>query len=78
MFEDILKKALENGVFVVFLMFIAYQLKQDQEAMTKAAEARRAKGEKMLIETIEKVARQRDQKIEELIDCYNSRLRNEQ
>ena len=77
MFEVIFKKALENGVFVVFLMFISYELKMDQKAMTQAAEARRQKGEKMLIETIEKVARQRDQKIEELIDCYNSRLRDD-
>ncbi len=77
MFEEVLKKALENGIFIVFLIFVAYDMKQDQKAMTQAAEIRREKGEKMLIETIEKVARQRDQKIEELIDCYNSRIRDD-
>jgi hypothetical protein len=80
MFEELLKdglkKALENGVFVVFLIWLAYDMKQDQKQMVIASELRRQKGEKVLIETIEKVAKQRDQKIEELIDCYNSRLRD--
>ena len=79
MFEDVfkeaLKRALENGIFVVFLMLLFYDMKQDQKQMVVNAELRRQKGEKIMIETIEKIAKQRDQKIDELIECYNSRIR---
>ena len=50
-------------------------MKQDQKQMVVNAELRRQKGEKIMIETIEKIAKQRDQKIDELIECYNSRIR---
>ena len=79
MFEDVfkeaLKKALENGIFVVFLILLFNDMKQDQKQMVVNAELRRQKGEKIMIETIEKIAKQRDQKIDELIECYNSRIR---
>ena len=74
-FKEALKKALENGIFVVFLILLAYDMKQEQKQMSVNAELRRQKGEKIMIETIEKIAKQRDQKIEELIECYNSRIR---
>lgn len=76
-FKEALKKALENGIFVVFLMILAYDMKQDQKQMVVNAELRRQKGEKIMIETIEKIAKQRDQKIDELIECYNSRIREQ-
>ena len=75
-FKEALKKALENGIFVVFLILLFYDMKQDQKQMAINADLRRQRGEKIMIETIEKIAKQRDQKIEELIDCYNSRLRD--
>lgn len=74
MFEEVfkegLKKALENGVFVVFLTWLAYDMKQDQKQMIIANELRNQKTEKVLLEHIDKITKEKNELVDDLIKCH--------
>ncbi len=74
LFKEGLKKAIENGLFIVVLSWFGYEMMQKQDEMLKANEAKNKHIQQTAVETINKVANQRDKYFQELIDCMNDRI----
>ena len=73
--KEALKKLLENGIFIIVLVYFGYDMMNRQDEMIKANELKAAQGQKVMVETIQKIAKQRDEYIQDVLDCYQSRIR---
>lgn len=80
MFEDLLKDALknglENGIFVIVLVWFGWNQMVRQDAILKQNEMKAQQLQKTALETIEKIARQRDRYHDQLINCMQDRIRD--
>lgn len=74
-FKEALKKLLENGIFIIVLVYFGHDMMNRQDEMIKANELKTINSQKKLIETIERLAKEKNEKIDELIDCYQSKAR---
>ena len=73
--KEALKKLLENGIFIIVLVYFGYDMMNRQDEMIKANELKAAQSQKVMVETIQKIAKQRDEYIQDVLDCYQSRIR---
>lgn len=73
--KEALKKLLENGIFIIVLVYFGYDMMNRQDDMIKANELKAAQSQKVMVETIQKIAKQRDEYIQDVLDCYQSRIR---
>lgn len=75
LFKEALKKLLENGIFIIVLVYFGYDMMNRQDAMIKANELKAAQSQKIMIETIQKISKEKNDCIDDLLDCYQSRIR---
>lgn len=73
--KEALKKLLENGIFIIVLVYFGYDMMNRQDDMIKANELKATQSQKVMVETIQKIAKQRDEYIQDVLDCYQSRIR---
>ena len=78
MFEELLKealkKSLENGIFIIILVWFGRDMMVRQDRIMAQNEAKAEKIQKTAIETIDKIARQRDNYHDQLIQCLKSKI----
>ncbi len=77
LFKDALKKLVNNGVFVVILCLFGYEMMRKQDNMIKMIEKKNTEGNKILLETIHKIAAQRDMFYNQLLNCMEDKVRME-